>query len=205
MTAVTSAAKSRLITEAEYLALEEHADFKSEFFNGEVFAMSGASSTHSEITVRLGHELVNALDGRPCKVFGSDTKIKTSATGLYTYPDVSVTCSSPEFDDSKSMVLLNPQMICEVLSSSTEAYDRGTKFRHYESLQSLKAYVLLSQWEHQAEVFWRMSHTDAWGYLRARGLDAQLTIPSMNLTLRLAEIYKGIELAPVPPSVLVEE
>lgn len=205
MTALMSPLKSRLITEAEYLAQEEHADFKSEFFNGEVFAMSGASATHSAINARLIHELFNAIGDRGCQVFTSDTKVKTTATGLYTYPDLSVTCSSPEFDDSKRMVLLNPQLICEILSSSTEAYDRGGKFRHYETLQSLKAYVSVSQWEHQVEVFWRMTHADAWGYLRARGLDAQLTIPSMNLTLRLSEIYKGVELAPVPPSVLVEE
>ena len=197
--------KSRLLTEAEYLAQEELAEFKSEFYKGEVFAMSGATATHSELGVRLGYELINALDDRPCKVYSSDTKIKISATGLYTYPDTSVTCDSPQFGDPKRMVLLNPQMVCEVLSNSTEAYDRGEKFTHYESLPSLKAYVLVSQWEHQVEVFWRTTHADAWNYLRARGIESQLTIPSMNLTLRLAEIYKGVELAPRPVRVLAEE
>lgn len=185
------------ISPEEYLAREERAEFKSEYFQGEVFAMSGATRAHSSISVRLGAEVLSALAERPCEVYSNDTKIRVRATGLYAYPDLSVSCDAPRFDDPKQMVLLNPQIIFEVLSESTELYDRNTKFDHYATIESLKAYVLISQWEPLLEVFWRDSGPNTpWGYIRARGLEAVAEIPSMNLRLRLGEIYRGVELTP---------
>ena len=133
-------AATKRITSEEYLARERLATEKSEFFDGEVFAMTGGSAVHSLLAVNLSRELGNVLSKGPCRVFNSDMRVRTG-TGLYTYPDVSVVCDVPEFeDDSSKDVLINPKVICEVLSPSTEAYDRGKKFEHYRTIASVMEY-----------------------------------------------------------------
>lgn len=200
----TATASTNFMTPEEYLAHEEHADFKSEYFQGQLFAMAGTTATHSLVNGRLTQHVLNVLGDRPCLVFTADTKVKIDSTGLYTYPDLTITCTAPLFDDAKRMVLTNPQVVFEILSPSTEGYDRGDKFRHYERIASLRAYVLISQWEHHVEVFWRKSAEEDWTYSRAEGLDGVINIPSMELALRLSEIYKGVELAPRPIRVYEE-
>src|SRR5436305_1067989 len=122
-------------TADQYLALEREAEYKSEYINGEIYAMSGASREHNLIAVNLVRELSSQMRGRPCEVYGSDMRVKVAPTGMYTYPDVSVACNEPHFDDRQLDTLTNPTVIIEVLSPSTEAYDRGVKFLHYRKLE----------------------------------------------------------------------
>lgn len=133
------------LTPAEYLAIDRKAEFKSEYFAGEMFAMSGASFKHNQVVANLIAETAARLKGGPCQIVPSDLRLSVSPTGLYTYPDAMVVCGEPEFIDDHFDTLINPTVIFEVLSDSTESYDRGAKFRHYRSLDSLQAYVLISQ------------------------------------------------------------
>jgi Uma2 family endonuclease len=135
------------ITPQEYLALERKAEIKSEYFDGEMFAMSGATREHTKIVVNLITELNNQFADRPCEVYALDLRTKVSPTGLYTYPDIAAICGEPEFEDAHMDTLTNPQLIIEVLSDSTESYDRGRKFAHYRTIDSLLEYVLVSQTE----------------------------------------------------------
>ncbi len=127
----------------EYLALERHAPTKSEYLRGEVYAMAGASRQHVIIMTNTIVALATRLKGRPCAVFGSDLRVKVPPTGFYTYPDVSVVCGKAQFEDRQQDNLLNPTVIFEILSRSTEGYDRGEKFAHYRMLESLSDYILV--------------------------------------------------------------
>ena len=129
------------LTVDEYLEIERNADFKSEYFNGEMFAMAGASEQHIAIVSNLTYLLVGQLKGRPCMTYSTDMKVKIAPTGLYTYPDVIVVCGELQFGDERRELLTNPTIIIEVLSKSTEAYDRGEKFDHYRTLASLSDYL----------------------------------------------------------------
>src|SRR5207302_572820 len=140
-----SAVPKPLLSPQEYLARERLADFRSEFYRGEMFTMAGGSPRHSLIKTNLLGELRNALKGRPCTAYDSDLRIRVSATGLYTYPDASVLCGELQFDDEHRDTVLNPALLAEVLSDSTEAYDRGKTFTHYRQIVSLQEYLLVSQ------------------------------------------------------------
>src|SRR5205085_5334550 len=118
-------------TPEEYLILERQAEYKSEYFNGEIFAMTGASRRHNLVAANVLASLHGQLRKRPCEVYSSDMRVKVSPTGLYTYPDVVVVCNDPLFDDKQKDTLLNPTVLIEVLSKSTASYDRGEKFEHY--------------------------------------------------------------------------
>src|SRR5438105_11912 len=142
-------------TAEQYLALEREADYKSEYVNGQIYAMSGASREHNLIAFNLITALGTQLRGRPCEGYGGDMRVKVSPTGMYTYPDVSVVCGEPHFDDAQLDTLTNPTVIIEVLSPSTELFDRGGKFAHYRTLQSLSDYVLVAQDKMQVEHFVR--------------------------------------------------
>src|SRR5438067_352701 len=128
----------------EYLELEETADYKSEYFDGEVFAMAGGTPEHNLIAANLIGELRNQLEETPCRVYPSDQRVKIPDTGLYTYPDVTVVCADPQFEEPDRRAMLNPTLIVEVLSETTEAYDRGDKFAHYRRLSSLREYVMVA-------------------------------------------------------------
>ena len=133
------------ITPEEYLAAERRAKIKSEYIHGEVFAMSGASNAHNLITLDIATELNIQLRRRGCLVYSNDMRVRTKPTGSYFYPDVVVVCDKPRFEDNVFDTLLNPILIVEVLSPSTDAYDRGEKFAHYQELVSLREYILVSQ------------------------------------------------------------
>lgn len=181
-------------TEQEYLAFERSAETKHEFFNGEIFAMSGATRNHSYISTNLTAHLVHLLRGR-CTVFNSDLRLKIQNTGLYTYPDAGVVCGRQEVEDDD--LLLNPTLLAEVLSESTEGYDRGTKFKHYETIPSLTTYLLVSQDEPQVEQFVRLGKP-GWEFSRATGLDSRLELPALGVTIILSEIYANITFPPRP-------
>src|SRR5262249_54874860 len=137
----------RWYTPEEYLALEEDADFKSEYFGGEIFAMAGASEEHNTITANVVAEVRQQFRGTPCRVYTSDMRVKGEATGLYTYPDVVAACGERRFERRGTDSLLNPTVIFEVLSPTTESYDRGRKFENYRQIESLREYILIAQEE----------------------------------------------------------
>ncbi|MBN1563081.1 MAG: Uma2 family endonuclease [Anaerolineae bacterium] len=133
------------MTGADYLAFERTSTIKHEFIAGEVYAMSGASEAHNLITGSTYAALYNQLRGRSGKVYPSDMKVRTPATGSYTYPDITVLCGEARFADDERDVLLNPTVIIEVMSPATERYDRGRKFQHYREIRSLQEYILIAQ------------------------------------------------------------
>ena len=165
-------------TPEEYLALERQAPCKSEYYAGEIFAMAGASRWHDLTVTNVLRELSLQLKGQPCTTYPSDMRVKVSPTGLYTYPDVIVVCGEAQFEDHQQDTLLNPTLIVEVLSESTEAYDRGGKFTHYRKLPSLVEYVLITQTkphiEHyvrQSDNRWLLAEADSPARHRPPGLD----------------------------------
>jgi Uma2 family endonuclease len=180
-------------TPEEYLALERKADFKSDYFAGEIFAMSGASEPHNTITTNLVREISLQFKGRPCRVYSSDMRVKVSATGLYTYPDVVALCGEPRFDDQQNDTLLNPMVLIEVLSPSTEAYDRGNKSMQYRRLASLEEYLLISQDRIQVEHYQRQP-SGQWLLSEASEPHETIALPSVSCVLALAEIYDKVSL-----------
>jgi len=178
-------------TPEEYLALERKATQKSEYVNGQVFAMSGASRAHNLIAGNVYREISSQLKGRPCEAYVSDMRVKVSTTGLYSYPDVVAVCGEIRFDDEQKDTLLNPTVLVEVLSSSTEAYDRGEKFAHYRRLESLQEYVLIAQDKVRVEHFVRQG--DQWVLTEASNLDDTVHLASIGCRLALREIYDKVE------------
>jgi Uma2 family endonuclease len=194
-----SAVPKVYLTPAEYLAFERQSDIKHEYFQGELFAMAGASRQHARIATNLAYLFVGQMKGRPCDVFSGDMRVKVSATGLYTYPDASVVCGRPRFADKEMDVLLNPTVIVEILSKSTEAYDRGGKFAQYRTLDSLLDYLLVSQDRPLIERFTRQPD-GGWLFTESAGLDAVMPIESIQCQLPLAEVYDRVELDQTPPA-----
>jgi Uma2 family endonuclease len=180
------------LTSEQYLAIERDAEYKSEFYQGEMFAMAGASRQHSLIMINLGRELSTQLKGNPCTTYSSDTRVKVNLTGLYTYPDVTVVCGKAEFDDEHNDTLTNPTVLIEILSKSTEAYDRGEKFAQYRTLDSLKEYLLVAQDQYRIERFTRQSNGQ-WLLSEAIGPDSRIQLESIDCTLALAEVYDKVE------------
>lgn len=181
------------ITPEEYLARERQAEQKSEYFNGEIFAMSGASPRHVLIVTNVVAELRGQLKKRPCTVYSTDLRVKVSATGLYTYPDVVVVCETPQFDDEHQDTLLNPTLIVEVLSDSTKDYDRGGKFEQYRTLPSFVEYVLISQDKHHVEHFVRQPDK-RWILSETNRPEDAITLTSIGCTLVLQEVYDKVDL-----------
>lgn len=180
------------ITPEEYLALERKATRKSEYFNGEIFAMSGASPQHVLIVTNVVAELRGQLKGRACTVYSTDLRVKVSETGLYTYPDAVVVCDTPLFDDDNRDTLLNPTLIVEVLSESTKDYDRGEKFEHYRSISSFKEYVLISQDKHHVEHFVRQPD-HGWLLSETNKLSDTIDLPAIACRLALTEVYDKVD------------
>ncbi|MBL9161591.1 MAG: Uma2 family endonuclease [Planctomycetaceae bacterium] len=160
----------RLLPAEEFLAIEGDTPAKHEFCRGEMFAMDGASREHNLITSNIAASLHAQLITRPCESYANDMRVKVAQTGLYAYPDIVVTCEKPRFEDDKFDTLLNPQVVAEVLSDSTEKYDRGKKFEHYRQIDSLVAYLLISQDRAHVELFTRDAG-GVWGLREASGLD----------------------------------
>jgi len=179
------------MTEAEYLAFERDSTFKHEYRNGAVFAAHGANQRHNLIAGGTLSALYWQIRGRICQVYASLMRIKVQATGLYTYADFSVVCGEVQVEDEFDDTILNPTVIIEILSPSTETYDRGEKFQHYQKLESLQEYVLISQDSPRIERYMRQGH-DSWMLAEAQGLDASIELTSIGCTLKLAEVYEQI-------------
>jgi Uma2 family endonuclease len=179
------------LTPEEYLAIERKAAHKSEYVNGHVFAMAGASLEHNQITFNIAVELGVQLRGRPCAAYVSDLRVKVTATGLYTYPDVVALCGEAIFEDSAMDTLVNPQVIIEVLSESTEAYDRGEKFAHFRRLPTLTDYVLIAQDKVRVEHYVRQDRQ--WVFSEADEWNDTIHLNSIDCTLALRDIYDKVE------------
>jgi Uma2 family endonuclease len=177
----------------EYLALERRAEHKSQFFDGEIFAMSGASRRHNLIAMNIGRELSAQLKGRTCEVYPSDMRVKVSPTGLYTYPDVVVVCGEPRFEDDRDDTLLNPTVVIEVLSPSTEDYDRGRKAEQYRQIESLAEYVLVAQDRHHVEIH-RRQKSGEWLLWETNRPDDTAKLRSIGCELPLVEMYDKVEI-----------
>lgn len=190
---MSSQAKAHLTAE-EYLALERKAPYKSEYLKGEVFAMTGASRRHNLISLNIGAELRAQLRQHPCEVYTSDMRVKLGATGLYTYPDVVVVCGEPAFEDAEADTLLNPILLVEVLSKSTEDYDRGGKFEHYPTLPSLHEYLFVAQEKcHVVHYTRQTDHT--WLLSETRNIDEHLHLACIYCDLVLSEVYAKVSFA----------
>ena len=192
----TSEAIKRL-SESEYLSLERRAEFKSEFFAGELFAMAGGSPMHSLIAANVIRELGNKLKGSLCRAFTSDLRLKVQATGLLTYPDVSVFCGPLALAAGTDDTATNPTLLVEVLSDSTEAYDRGEKFRQYRQMPSLREYLLINQRLPRIEQFIQRD-ADGWMLRTAEDIVASLALPSLTIAIELKEVYSGVTFDPGP-------
>jgi Uma2 family endonuclease len=195
---MASAALRKRYTPEEYLAIERAADFKSEYVDGFIIAMSGARREHNLIAGNLGGELRAQLKARPCETYLSDMRVLVSQTGLYTYPDVTVVCGEPLFLDDTRDNLLNPMVIVEVLSPSTKSYDRGKKFEHYRRLDSLREYVLVAQDEVLVEHYLRQG--DDWLPTVLRSLDDTLSLVSIDCHVSLREVYARIVFPQASPT-----
>ena len=178
-------------TVEDYLALELSTQQKHEYFQGEVFAMTGASFAHTVVAGNVGGELRLQLKGKPCRVASADLRVRAGDSGLYTYPDVVVVCGPPKLEQPGD-TLTNPVVIIEVLSEATEAYDRGRKFELYQSIDSLTDYLLVAQDTPRIEHFQRQSGGQ-WIYTLANRLDASVAIASIGCELKLAEVYEKVD------------
>jgi len=176
---------------AEYLELEEISEIKHEWLDGEIVAISGGTLEHDLLAERLSYLLQGKLSGRPCLVFGSDARNRVSATGLATYPDLSVICGRLRTDPAHPHTLTNPCLLVEVLSPSTAAWDRGEKFRHYRHLPSLCEYLLVSQDQPLLELY-RRQPDDRWLY-ESRGPGELLQLDSVGCSLSVDEIYAVLD------------
>jgi Uma2 family endonuclease len=184
------------VTPGEYLELERKSEFRNEYIAGRIFAMSGASKRHNLISVNLVREISSQMRGRACEVFAIDIRVKVSPTGMYTYPDVVAVCGESRFEDAHTDTLLNPMVIMEVLSESTEAYDRGEKFAHYRRLDTLREYVLVAQDKVRVEHYVRDG--EQWVLSEISDPDRTLHLASVDCHVALAEIYEKVEFDPLP-------
>jgi Uma2 family endonuclease len=182
------------LTPEEYLEIERKAEFRSEYYRGEMFAMSGATGKHNIIAVNLVTEMHNQLRRGPCQVYTHDLRVRTGAAEMFTYPDVLVACRERKFLDAREDTLLNPVVIIEILSESTEAYDRGKKFDHYRTFESLKEYILICQDRVQVECFRRQADGQ-WLLTVANRLEDAISLDSVHCTLNLADVYEGVGLS----------
>jgi Uma2 family endonuclease len=179
------------VSAEEYLALDRAAELRSEFLDGEIVAMSGGSMRHAVLQVNLIGEVRAALRGTSCQAFNSDLRIRVSSR-MYTYPDLTVVCGKPMLADERQDILLNPTVIFEVLSPSTEHYDRGVKLRHYRSIDSLQDYILVSQDQVRIERYTRRDANTS-TFRDYQGPNETLLIESIGTSLPLTSIYERIE------------
>ena len=184
-------AVTKFVSAEQYLTQERQAKFKSEYYRGEVFAMSGGSPTHSLIAANFVGACWASLKGKPCKVFNSDLRVKVEPSGLYTYPDASIVCGELQFCDAQKDTITNPTVLVEVLSESTEKYDRGAKSGYYRQIESLKELVLISQSEAIVERFTRQSG-GGWLLIESRGVSEHVRLESVGFSIAMAELYRGV-------------
>lgn len=192
-----SALAALYVTPEQYLEAEREADFKSEYFSGQIFAMAGGTPEHSAIGTNIAGELRSRLRGKPCQVYNSDLRVTVMQSGLKTYPDVTVVCGEQYFHPLDTNSLINPTVIIEVLSGSTESYDRGAKWTLYQGLDSLQEYVLVSVSTPRIERFTRQDN-GLWLYESVGGVDGEIRLESLEITLPLAEVYERVVFSAPP-------
>ena len=180
----------------EYLAMERASETRHEFFDGEIFALAGVSRSHNRTASNLVVALSNRLAGRDCDVYSNDLRVLVEATGLFTYPDVVVTCGGEVFADGERDTLTNPLVLIEILSPSTEAYDRGKKFEHYQRIPSIREFVLVSQDQKRVEIFRRLNAGE-WSYRvfepgTTDDDDGEIPLAAIDATIRFDEIYRRV-------------
>ncbi|MDC0748416.1 Uma2 family endonuclease [Polyangium mundeleinium] len=176
------------VTFAEYLALEEGSETKHEFLDGQIYDMAGGTPNHGLLAGNVARALGNQLEGRPCRVHPADVRIRVQATGLSTYPDVSVVCGQLQVDAEDKNGVVNPIVLVEVLSESTEAYDRGMKFTHYRRIPSLREYVLVSHKTKQIEVYRR---ADGGAWILHEAQSGSIDLESIGCSLSVDAVYRG--------------
>ncbi len=177
--------------EAERASLEG----RSEYIDGEVFAMTGASAAHNAIVMNIGSALHTQMKGRPCQVYANDMKVRVRTRNTGAYPDLVAFCAEHEFQDNRRDILLNPSLIVEVLSDSTEAYDRGDKFALYRQIPSLRQYLLVSQHQVAVDLYTR-GDDGRWILTDFSDLNDSIHLASVDCTLDLAEVYDKVEFVP---------
>jgi Uma2 family endonuclease len=187
-----SSQRTTFVSPEEYLAQERLAERKSEYFQGEVFAMSGASPRHVSIVTNLVGNLWQQLGGKPCQVYSTDLRLRVTPAGLYTYPDVVVVCGDAQFAEEQKDTLLNPVLIVEVLSESTEDYDRGRIFQHYRTLPSLLEYLTIAQDEPRIE-HWTRQRENHWDFVQLDDLAQSIQLASIGCVLPLTAVYDKIK------------
>jgi Uma2 family endonuclease len=180
----------RYMREEEYLELERKAPHKSEYYKGEIFAIAGAKRSHNLIVTNLCREISSSLKDKPCEVYPSDMRLKNKVDQFYTYPDLTIVCGRPEFLNATEDVLLNPQIIIEVLSDSTEKYDRGAKFSLYRNIPSVLEYILVSSQERKIESFHR--NGSDWIFREASESEV-LQFQSLDVVLKIEDVCEKVE------------
>lgn len=181
----------KFYTESEYLALEKSAEYKSEFYKGEIFAMAGASALHNRLVRNLTGLFWEKFRNRPCNVYATDLRVRIDKSGLYTYPDLVIVCGKEEYLDTNLDTLTNPTILLEVLSDSTEKYDRGQKFSFYREIPSLEEYILVSSREIKIEKFKRVESGN-WLFSESK-IGEPFPIESIDAFLNLEDVYEKID------------
>jgi len=182
---------SRFLSPEEYLEIERKAEDKSEYYKGEMFAMSGASRRHDRIVVPLTILIGQHLKGKRCETFSANMRVLATPSGLYTYPDLSVACDEPQFADAHVDTLTNPALLVEILSPSTENYDRGKKAKLYRAIPSLQELLFIAQDSYEVELY-RRQPDGTWSLIEARGLESAIALTSIGYTLSLRELYERV-------------
>jgi Uma2 family endonuclease len=182
------------MTEEEYLAFERASDEKHEYLDGHVYAMAGASMNHGWVVGDTFGSLREQMRGGPCRAITNDLRVKVSATGMNTYPDIVIICGEPQLTDDHLDTVLNPTVLIEVLSPSTERHDRSVKLVNYQEIESLKEYVLIAQDTPRIDHF-RRQEDGSWRYTTTIGLDSVVELPSIGCRLALAEVYQNVSFA----------
>lgn len=190
-------------TPEQYLEMDRKADHRSEYVSGEILAMARASREHNRITINIGSALITQTRGGSCEPFTTDLRVKGRTTSAFLFPDVVVGCGTLKFEDASLDILLNPVVLMEVLSPTTESNDRGWKFAHYRQMATLTDYVMLSQYQPLVEHYTRNSDNQ-WVLTELRGLSSVLRLPSIGCELPLAVIYERVEFAPDPVMAALE-
>lgn len=183
-----------LSTVEEYLAFERAAEYKHEYLSGEIVAMAGATREHILITGNIAQRLRNQLAGSPCETYSNDMRVRATPT-TYVYPDVVVVCDEPRFEDSTLDILLNPTVVIEVLSKSTEGRDRGEKFSEYRANENVKEIIFVSQYRPRVEHYVRQANGE-WIFHDVTDLTGAITLDSIGCTLSLIEIYERVQFPP---------
>lgn len=186
-----AAAKLKYLTPEEYLTIERQAEFKSEYVDGAMYSMAGGSPEHSLVGMNVSGELYVQLKKSSCRVFNSDQRVRVPSKRKYLYPDVTVVCDQPRFADDEKDVLLNPLLIVEVLSDSTEKYDRRKKFLYYQEIESFREYLLVDQNSPLIQHFVKQPD-GGWLCTRIEGLDKTITFSTVNCTIALSDIYAKV-------------